>query len=111
MYISNQKWKVGNHPSTVVSDTKIKNTNFPTPPNQRESGDDEPEYYGGYLICESIGNIETANLIAAAPKMLDMLIRARKEIEDISWEYIGWSDEKEGIIKEIDEVIIKALGK
>ena len=67
------KWKVGKHRSTVVSNTKIKNTNFPSPPNQRESGDDEPEHYGGYLICESVGSIETANLIAAAPELLESL--------------------------------------
>lgn len=68
-----QTWKVGNHPSIVVSDTKTKNTNFPVPPNKEESTDDEVEHYGGYFICESIGNIETAKLIAAAPEMLEAL--------------------------------------
>ena len=40
-----ETWKVGTHPSTVVSDKKIQNTNFPSPPNSRESEDDETEYY------------------------------------------------------------------
>lgn len=72
--MKNQKWKVGNYQSTVVSDTKIANTNFPVPPNPEESRDEEVEYYGGYLVCESVGNIEAAKLIAASPEMLEALI-------------------------------------
>lgn len=78
-----QTWKVGNHSSTVVSDTKINNSNFPVPPNKEESTDEEIEFYGGYLVCESIGNVETANLIAAAPKMLQDRIDDRKAFADI----------------------------
>lgn len=70
-----QVWKVGIASSTVVSDTKIKNTNFPSPPNREESDEDEIEFYGGYLICESVGNVETAKLIAAAPEMFEALIQ------------------------------------
>lgn len=69
-----QNWKIGSYPSTVVSDTKITNTNFPVPLNPKESRDEEMDYYGGYLVCESVGNIETAKLIAAAPELLEALI-------------------------------------
>jgi len=82
-----ETWKVGLHPSTVVSDTKIKNTNFPSPPNEKESPDADIEIYGGYLVCESIGNSEHASLIAAAPetaRQRDMLLFALKEIQKLS---------------------------
>lgn len=68
-----ENWKVGKHKSCVVSDVKQKNTNFPIPPNKVESEDSEIEFYGGYLVCESIGNGESAKLIALAPEMLATL--------------------------------------
>lgn len=71
--MENQIWKIGDHQSTVVSDTKVKNTNFPSPPNPEESRDDEVKYYGGYLICESIGNYKIAKLISAAPDLLNAI--------------------------------------
>lgn len=61
-----EEWKVGNHPSIVVSNKKVRNSNFPTPPNPEESRDEDMEHYGGYMICESIGNPEHAKLIAQA---------------------------------------------
>lgn len=64
-----ENWKVGKHPSQIVSDVKVQNTNFPCPPNRRESEGSEVEYYGGYMICESVANDAHANLIAAAPRM------------------------------------------
>ena len=33
-------WKVGKYNSVVVSNKKVKNTNFPSPPNQKESTDE-----------------------------------------------------------------------
>lgn len=76
--MKNQKWKVGTHPSTVVSDTIIENTNFPSPPNRHHSEEEEIEYYGGYLVCESVGNISLSKLIAAAPELLQALSEARE---------------------------------
>lgn len=79
-------WKVGKHASTVVSDVKIKNTNFPSPPNAAESKEDEKEYYGGYLICESIGNAELAGTIAAVPTMqfaLAAFVAGMREVENL----------------------------
>ncbi|WP_299153122.1 hypothetical protein [uncultured Christiangramia sp.] len=66
-------WKIGRIESVVVSDKKVKNTNFPIPPNPSESREVEKQYYGGYLICESIANSIDAKLIAAAPKMYEAL--------------------------------------
>ncbi|KAF5072845.1 hypothetical protein DSECCO2_197330 [anaerobic digester metagenome] len=66
-------WKVGNHPSQVVSSEKVKNRNYPSPPNPSKSEDEDIEYYGGYLVAESIGNIEDAQLISAAPELLEAL--------------------------------------
>ena len=68
-----ETWKIGNHTSEVVSDTKQRNTNFPAPPNRDENEDEEVRYYGGYLVCESIGSTEKAKLIAAAPDLLEAL--------------------------------------
>lgn len=66
-----EKWKVGKRPSVVVSDTKTHNTNFPTHPNPTESQEEDKEYQGGFLVCESIGNSNHAKLIAAAPELLN----------------------------------------
>jgi hypothetical protein len=68
-----ENWKVGKHKWCVVSDVKQKNTNFPTPPNKEESNDSDIEYYGGYLVCESVGNDKAGKLIAAAPDLLEAL--------------------------------------
>lgn len=65
-------WKLGKHPSTVVADNAVTNTNFPTPPNPKTSEHDD--YYGGHLVCESIANINDAKLIAAAPELLEALV-------------------------------------
>lgn len=81
-----ENWKVGNHKSTVVSDIKQTNTNFPSPPNFRESSDDEIEYYGGYLVCESIANEKQAKFISVAPKMyasLKIIVSKFGEYSDV----------------------------
>ena len=83
------KWKIGSHPSTVVSDAKVRNTNFPSPPNPEETPDEDVAYYGGYLVCESIGNIRLAHLIAAAPDMLEMLQEAVKIMGESSIPFIA----------------------
>ena len=82
-----ENWKIGLCPSEVVSDTKIQNTNFPFPPNPKESPDADIELYGGYLVCESIANPEHAKLIANAPETArerDMLLGVLKEIKELS---------------------------
>jgi hypothetical protein len=72
--IEDQKWRIGKHPAVVVSDTKVENTNFPVPPNKEESDDSDIEYYGGYLIAESIGNDKIAKSIAAHPEFVKRVV-------------------------------------
>ena len=89
--MENQKWKIGKFKSVVVSDTKIKNTNFPSPPNPDYSEDNELEYYGGYLICESVANDKIAQLISAAPDMLEALQNLENDnnvIPEHAWKLI-----------------------
>lgn len=79
-----ENWKVGKHKWCVVSDVKQKNTNFPTPPNKEESDDSDIEYYGGYLVCESVGNENAGKLIAAAPDLLEALIQLKNKYGEYS---------------------------
>lgn len=86
-----EKWKVGNYKSTVVSDTKQKNTNFPHLTNPIESNDSDIKYYGGYLVCESISNPKTANLIADTTEMFDIINTLENDnnsIPDWLWQRI-----------------------
>ena len=59
-------WAVGRRGGCVVSAAPI--------PGMREgTGHDDVEHYGGYLIGESIWRKEDAQLIAAAPELLEAL--------------------------------------
>lgn len=69
-----EKWSVGIQKSTVISNIKVKNTNFPSPPNPTEINESDLRHYGGYLICESIANDQHAKLLSAAPDLLEALI-------------------------------------
>ena len=102
-------WKIGNQNSVVVSDEKVKNTNFPVPPNPQISNDSEIDYYGGYLICESIGNNEHANLISAAPDLLDAI----KYYFMVKNEACGvnWSKNPDHVQQKFLKAVAKAEGK
>ena len=69
---NNGKWEVGKEEMTVISDSR---NNIPT-----DTGHDDIQYYGGYLIAESIYNKEDAKLIAAAPEMLKALLETDKDL-------------------------------
>lgn len=101
-----ENWKIGKHPSTVVSDVKVKNTNFPVPTNPEESRDEDIEHYGGYLVCESIGNFNHAKLIAAAPELLEALCKARALLISMGVEVTNRIGGDE--MKYINAAIIKA---
>lgn len=60
-------WKVGNSPTVVVTDN---GHGFPA-----NTGHSDVDYYGGFLIAESILKVEDAKLIAAAPELLELLIK------------------------------------
>jgi len=57
-------WKIGKDDSVVVSNIKVRNDN---------SGHNEVDYYGGYLVCGSIATKEYAELISSTLKMKEML--------------------------------------
>ena len=58
---NDEKWQVSNkYPQGVISNT----------PARRMT---DIEYYGGYLVCESIANPVHARLIAAAPDLLEAI--------------------------------------
>ena len=80
-------WKYGKICGTVVSEC---------PTHDAFIGSDAVEYYGGYLIAESVAPSNQA-LIAAAPSML----KALKHLEDfdIPMPYHAWRLVKSAIAK------------
>lgn len=66
-------WKVGNNHGVVVTDC---GDGF-----QESTGHAAVDYYGGYLIAESVAKKEDAQLIASAPDMLTALIAITKSSE------------------------------
>lgn len=58
-------WRAGKTCHSVVADTPI--------PGTEHTGHSDVEYYGGYLICESVWKKEDWDLIIAAPDMYDVL--------------------------------------
>lgn len=73
------KWSLGKSKSTVVSTEKVQLNTFPSPPNPKESDDSDLNYYGGYLIAESIGNDKDATLIAQAPAFFNFIKKCIEE--------------------------------
>lgn len=63
-------WRPGRLKGTVVSDT----------PTGEISGSDDVDYYGGFLVAESV-SARNVSFIAAAPTMLKALLAARDEVE------------------------------
>lgn len=76
--MENQNWKVGKNGSCVVSDVAPKRASYST-----KDFESEKEYYGGYLIAESIPDKQMADLIAGAPKLLSDRINDRKAFAEI----------------------------
>lgn len=61
-------WKVGKGWGAVVTDS---GEGFPV-----GTGHDDKDYYSGYLICESVAKSADANLITAAPDLLQAAMMA-----------------------------------
>ena len=91
-------WRVGNS-GGVVSDLPI---------DGGVPGTADVEYYGGHLICETVTSAN-AKLIAAAPDLLDALIKISSF--DIPIEIVDVMDETARAIVEIAKAAIaKATG-
>jgi len=99
-------WSVGKHPSEVLSSEKVKNTNFQVPLNPEYSPDNEIELYGGYLICESVGNKSDARAISAVPEMIEALQGVIASCDDI----VNNGDSGVGLF-DIRKIAEKALKK
>lgn len=71
-------WKVGTNFSNIVTDEKTERPSY-----SKENYESEMEYYGGYLICESVSKKADAKLIAAAPELLAAALKALDECSDL----------------------------
>lgn len=108
MEYSKGNWSLGKTCGSVVTDCS---EGF-----EKDTGHSDTEYYGGYLIAESILKPEDAHLIAAAPDLL----RANKEnLEFLEWvasqsrEFNMWSDKVHTLwclITQTRDAINKAKG-
>jgi hypothetical protein len=70
-------WKIGKNSSCVVSNVAPKRYSYTT-----HDYETEKEYYGGYIIAESIPYEKMAKVIAAAPEMLEALVKIREWLDD-----------------------------
>lgn len=84
-------WSAGKNGYCIVSDA---------PGGNVPGGEQFDEYYGGYLICESIGR-SNVPIVSAAPKMLKALVRVRDAIR-------GFDISMANDIKAVDEAIAAA---
>lgn len=106
MEYSKGNWIVGKTVGAVVTDCP---DGFPT-----KTGHDDTEYYGGYLIAESILKPADAHLITAAPDLL----KANKEtLEYLRWianqNFNLWSDNRQELyrlIAQSQDAINKSQG-
>jgi len=89
-------WKVGRHTSEIIAE------NFPNDIPISDSGHAEVEYYGGYLIAESVERRNTS-LIAAAPELLKSAIEVIESIQGNS--DLNQSDS----FRKLKEAVTKAL--
>ena len=90
-------WRAGEIGHSVVADTPI--------PGTEHTGHSATEYYGGYLICESVWKEEDKNLIIGAPDMYKALKEVIAAANVGGQDFTDWfKDYGLGVIK-------KALGK
>ncbi|WP_214228599.1 hypothetical protein [Pedobacter sp. B4-66] len=71
MEITGGKWTVGKYPGVVVTSQRTK---YYTEDIERGDWEkQEVEYYGGYILAESIFNPDDAKLMALSPALLQAL--------------------------------------
>ena len=94
-----EKWSKGKHAGCVVSDA-------PNPHGDNGG----TEYYGGYLVAESIPRQDHVNLIAAAPDLLSIA-----ESLQVAISYPRGSEAQvrclEEIAQDAERIIAKAKGE
>lgn len=74
MALTPGKWQVGTHiSSTVVSDTVPSDYSS-------DAGHDHAQYYGGFLLAESIGNQDDAALFAESKEILQLAAQVIREV-------------------------------
>jgi hypothetical protein len=93
-------WKVGNNHGVVVTDC---GDGF-----QESTGHTAVDYYGGYLIAESVAKKEDSLLIAAAPDLLEACKTVVSGYEGDGMEQMGHRDEV--FYRYCKEAIAKATG-
>ncbi len=84
-------WRLGKHGGTVVADSRTG--------KKPGAGHDDVDYYGGFLVCESIATREIAQAITALP---DLLAVCKEVIAKLRGQHLGTT------IKKIQKVIAKA---
>jgi len=74
--IYEESWQTGKGGGCVVSDTQVREheSSIPGCPT-------DMEYYGGYLVCESIGRTAHCRAIALVPEMVRALRDAQIALE------------------------------
>ena len=87
-----ENWKKGKQGGTVITDSM---EGYP-----RLIEEDVNEYYGGNLVCESIGRSKDVALISAAPDMLEALQNLENDDNSIP----------EKIWRKVQDAITKATG-
>lgn len=88
-------WKLGKQADTVVSDFHH---------NYHGYDREDKEYYGGYLIAESIGTDADRQLISAAPDMLAALEEVLKFHDDKIHDLNVWTMARKAIAKAKGEI-------
>lgn len=110
------QWKFNGH-DAVISDCKENSTVDRPPLFEPDNDPDGLEYYGGYLICESVTEAN-AHLIVAAPDLLaacEKVPHLLKEIRGFACDAFGGesslTDCIDLVLGEIEVAIAKARGK
>ena len=92
-------WSIGKNGSEVISDQRTNRKGY-----SEKDWESEKEYYGGYIICESIETIANVQLLVTSKDLLDASIQALKYLQRTGITY----DNAE-LYNTLDKAINKAL--
>lgn len=99
--MTKENWRPGKTGGCVVTDTP-----HGFDPNR---GHCDTEYYGGYLIAESIYREKDINLIAAAPDLLDAIQYYFDVLEEVRGE--DWAQKPDHVLSKMIAAVNKAKGQ